>query len=62
MRFQNLLKTNGFTQIKLAERLKVTQALVSKWVTGDGTPRTKMIPEIAEVLGVSVEEVVNCFK
>ncbi len=62
MSFQEIMKTNGFTQIRLAERLGVTQALVSKWATGEGVPRTKMLPKIAEALGVSVEEIVNCFK
>lgn len=60
--FQDIMKTKGFTQTQLAKKLGVTQALISKWVNGEGVPRTTMLPKIAEALGVSIEEIVNCFK
>lgn len=59
--FRQLLRTSGYTQIELARKLGVTQALVSKWVTGRGTPKTVTVPKIAEVFGVSVDEVIACF-
>ena len=60
--FRQLLRTSGYTQVELARKLGVTQALISKWVTGRGTPKTVTISKIAEVFGVSVDEVIACFK
>ncbi len=60
--FRQLLRTSGYTQIELARKLGVTQALVSKWVTGRGTPKTVTISKIAKVLKVSTDEVIACFK
>ncbi len=59
--FRQLLRTSGYTQVELARKLGVTQALVSKWVTARGTPKTVTITKIAEVLGVTTDEVIACF-
>lgn len=59
--FKTLLVNSGTTQEDLAKKLKVTQALISKWVTGKGTPRTQMLPDIASALKVNVSDVVACF-
>lgn len=59
--FKKLLGNCGITQEELAEKLNVTQALISKWVTGKGAPRTQMLPSIASVLKVDVSVVVACF-
>lgn len=60
--FRQLLRTSGYTQIELARKLGVTQALVSKWVTGRGTPKTVMISKLAKIFGVSTDEIIACFK
>ena len=59
--FKKLLVNSNITQDQLAERLNVTQALISKWVTGKCAPRTPMLSKIAVVLRVDVSEVVACF-
>ena len=59
--FKKLLANSGMNQEQLAQKLKVTQALVSKWVTGKSVPKTTMLPDIAAALKVSVETVVECF-
>ena len=59
--FKKLLVNCDITQEELAEKLNVTQALISKWVTGKGVPRTQMLPKIANALKVDVSEVVACF-
>lgn len=59
--FKKLLANSGITQEDLAKKLDVTQALISKWVTGKGAPRTQMLPDIASALKVDVSEVVACF-
>lgn len=59
--FKKLLVNCNTTQEELANKLNVTQALVSKWATGKGQPRTKMLSQIANALGVDVSTVVECF-
>ena len=59
--FKKLLFDCDMTQEQLADKLNVTQALVSKWVTGKCVPKTQMLPSIAKILKVDVGEVVACF-
>lgn len=59
--FKKLLANCEVKQDMLAKRLNVTQALVSRWVTGKGLPKITMVAEIATALNVSVETVVACF-
>lgn len=59
--FRKLLANCETKQENLAKQLNVTQALVSRWVTGTGLPKVTMIPSIAAALGVSIEDVVLCF-
>jgi transcriptional regulator with XRE-family HTH domain len=46
----------GLSQSELGGMLGVTNKAVSKWENGTAKPNTKLIPELAKVLGVSVEE------
>jgi transcriptional regulator with XRE-family HTH domain len=46
----------GLTQAELAERLNVTQGLVSHWEQGITMPPTRQIPELAKVLKTTVAE------
>lgn len=52
-------KELGMTQRQLAEILGVTNKAVSKWETGQGLPDVAMLPELARVLGVTVDEVLD---
>lgn len=61
MNFKELLKANYMTCARLARKLGVSRALVSLWATGKGRPSVTVIPILAEILAVSVEEIVNCF-
>ena len=56
-----LLKKVDLNGSQLARRIGVTSAVVSAWRLGKCAPKYDMLPAIAEVLGVSVEEVVQCF-
>lgn len=44
------------TQAQLASKLGVQYQTVSKWETGTSVPDTAMIPMIADVLGVTIDE------
>ena len=54
-----LRKEKGMTQKELADMLSITDKAVSKWERDIACPDTMTIPELAEILGVSVEELMN---
>ena len=54
-----LRKEKGMTQKELADELNITDKAVSKWERNIAFPDTATIPKLAEVLEVSVEELMN---
>ena len=52
-------KALGLSQAELAERLHVTDKAVSKWETGRGMPAVDSLESLAEVLGLSVSELLS---
>ena len=54
-----LRKEKGMTQKDLADRLNITDKAVSKWERNLAFPDTATIPGHAELLGISVEELMN---
>ncbi len=54
-----LRKEKGMTQKDIADRLGITDKAVSKWERDIAFPDTATIPKLAEVLGVSVEELLQ---
>ena len=54
-----LRKEKGMTQKELADMLSITDKAVSKWERDIACPDTMTIPRLAEILGVSVEELMN---
>ena len=54
-----LRKANGMTQKELAERLNVSDKTVSRWERDDGAPDLSAIPVIAEVFGVTCDELLR---
>ena len=54
-----LRKEKGMTQKDLADRLSITDKAVSKWERNLAFPDTATIPGLAELLGISVEELMN---
>lgn len=55
-------KQLGMTQLELAEKLGVTDKAVSKWERNLSCPDINSIPNLAEILGVSVEELMQIEK
>ena len=50
------------TQLELAEKMGVTDKAVSKWERDLSCPDISSIPNLAEILGVSVEELMQVKK
>lgn len=42
----------GLSQLDVAEKVGVRQQTVSKWLTGETQPRVKLLPALAETLGL----------
>lgn len=54
-----LRKANGMTQKDLAEQLNVSDKTVSRWERDEGTPDLSVIPVIAEIFGVTCDELLR---
>lgn len=54
-----LRKANGMTQKELAEKLCVSDKTVSRWERDEGTPELSIIPVIAEIFGVTCDELLR---
>ena len=57
-----LRKQHGMTQLELAEKMGVSDKAVSKWERDLSCPDINSLPTLAEVLGVSVEELMQTKK
>lgn len=49
-------KKLGITQEQLAQRLDVTNQAVSKWETDQCCPDTMLLPKLADIFGITVDE------
>lgn len=54
-RIAELRNEKNITQLELAEKLGVTDRAVSKWETGGSYPDVTLLPQIADVFGVSID-------
>ncbi|MBP3344627.1 MAG: helix-turn-helix domain-containing protein [Clostridia bacterium] len=52
-------KAKKLTQAKLAEKVFVSEKTISKWENGKGLPDTNSLPKLCEILGVSLNELLN---
>ena len=55
----SLRKEHGMTQLQLAEQMGVTDKAVSKWERNLSLPDVNSIPKLAEILGVSVDDLMQ---
>ena len=56
----SLRKEKGMTQAELAERMGITDKAVSKWERDLSCPDIATIPKLAEIFGVSADELLKC--
>ena len=54
-----LRKANGLTQQELADRLNVSNKAVSRWERDESAPDITLIPALAEILGVTCDELLK---
>lgn len=54
-----LRKANGMTQKELAEKLNVSDKAVSRWERDESAPDLSLIPVIAEIFGVTSDEILR---
>lgn len=55
-----LRKEKGYTQKELAEQLFLSNKAISKWETGASMPDTSLLIPLADLLGVTVTELLTC--
>lgn len=58
-RLAALRKTQGLTQVQLAERLDVCQQAVTAYESGQRRVPISMLPALADTFGVTVEELIG---
>lgn len=58
----NRRKELGMTQAALADKMNVTDKAVSKWERNLACPDLNSIPKLAEILEISIDELLNAKK
>jgi transcriptional regulator with XRE-family HTH domain len=59
LRLAQLRHTAGLTQHELAQLLDVPQSNIAFWERSEKPPRSDILPKMAKVLGVSVEDLLD---
>ena len=54
-----LRKEKELTQAQLAEKLNVTDKAISRWETGKGMPDSSLLVPLADILGITVNELLT---
>ena len=57
-----LRKQHGMTQLELAEKMGVTDKAVSKWERDLSCPDINSLPNLAQILGVTVDDLMQIKK
>lgn len=55
----HLRKLANMTQLELAEKLNYSDKSVSKWEQGNGLPDVRILVQLSEIFGVSVDDIVS---
>ena len=54
--FEMLRRAKGLSQCNVGVALGVSQAAVALWESGKSIPRAEKLPEIAKVLGCTIDD------
>ena len=55
MQVKRLRESKNMTQSEIALALGVNRTAVSMWETGDSMPRAELLPQLAKVLGCTID-------
>ncbi len=58
-RIVSLRKQNNMTQMELADKMGISFQAVSNWERGNSMPDISKLPELAEIFGVSLDELLG---
>lgn len=53
---RRLREEKQYSQQKIASKLKISQQAYAKWETGESMPRAEKLPQLAKILGCSVDD------
>ena len=56
MSVKSAREKRGMTQQDIAVALDIDQSTVSLWESGKTSPRAKLLPKLAQILGCTVDE------
>ena len=56
MNIKELRVSKNLTQEELAQELSVERSTVAMWEAGKALPRTDKLPELARILGCTIDE------
>lgn len=59
MGFREMRQKAGLSVAQVMKSLRVTDAAIYQWETGETTPASKRLPEIAKLYGCTVDELLN---
>lgn len=59
MSFLSAREKSGLSQVAVAKKVGVSDAAVSMWETGKTKPRASLLPVIARIYGVTVDELLD---
>ena len=59
MGFKKARMTANLTQSAIAEKLGISRTTVAMWETGESLPRADKLPQLAEILGCTVDELLK---
>ena len=49
-------ESKGLTQEELGKKIGVNRSTVAMWETGEAMPRADKLPELAKILGCSIDD------
>lgn len=54
-----LRKEKNMTQKQIGDMMNISDKAISKWERGQGCPDVSLLPELAQILGTSVDEILS---
>ncbi len=59
IRISELRKAKNMTQMELADKMGISFQAVSNWERGNSMPDISKLPELAQLFGVTVDEILG---